>query len=146
MAEGQAVEIKFPDSEILVAAVSKKTRELGVAVDGLLKDAAALVERTAKTSFRPREGKRTPNTLTGDFTLRSQTGQLRRSISTKRRGKGFDAVFVVAPSALYGSVHEFGLGRMPARPFMRPSLDRNMGSIRRSIQDGVARVMRGGLK
>jgi hypothetical protein len=55
-----------------------------------------------------------PNRLT------SRTGHLRNSIGVDR-GELPHAV-TVGTRVVYGGIHEFGLGRYPERPFMRPAL------------------------
>jgi len=53
--------------------------------------------------------------------LTSRTFRLRDSIAPDFRG--LPRFAEVGTDVLYGGVHEFGLGRMPARPFMVPALE-----------------------
>ncbi len=57
-----------------------------------------------------------PNKLT------SRTGALRRSIAVDRRP--LPLAVEVGTDLAYGSIHEFGIGNYPKRPFMGPALDK----------------------
>lgn len=142
-----SVGIAFPDATILAFRFERRyPKRVGDAVEKAIATASAMVEATAKKSFLPRAGKKpTPNPLRGAFTLRVRTGQLRRSIRTKKTGKGFNVVYRVGSGIVYAPIHETG-GRtkhanIPARPYMRPSLERNVNRIRKIVVSAVRAAM-----
>ena len=113
--------------------------------------AAALIQRTARKSFKPGGG-RGKNPSTGPFTLRKGTQQLSKSILVTKTGSGIGTIVKVGPKVKYGGIHEFGgtitpkrkkflrfqvEGKViftkkvtiPARPYMAPSLEKNREAI-----------------
>jgi phage gpG-like protein len=88
-----------------------------------LTEGAELVRREAQASHL--SGPKMPRGVGDDqdATLAVRTGFLRRSISrTVDVHPGEVSAFVGTP-LWYGRVHELGLGKMPRRSFLRPSLE-----------------------
>lgn len=118
--------------------------------------AGSVIQAEAKTGFKARGQKNSPNPATGPRTLRVQSGQLRRSIVVRSRGSGVNMVVEVGPTVRYGAIHEFGgtirpirkkfltfrIGgdfvnvksvRIPKRPYMAPALKRSEAKVQTLI-------------
>lgn len=100
----------------------------------VLQQAGELVRREAQASHL--SGPKMPRGV-GDSTggtLAVQTGTLRRSITIRVSVSPGDITAEVGTSIPYGRVHELGL-KMPERPFLRPSLNKEHGQIFNMIRD-----------
>ncbi len=74
------------------------------------------------------------------------TGELRRSVKWKMRGAKSNLVLVVGPNKVYAAIHEFGgmAGRgkkvkIPARPYVWPSYEKQSKRILRVISEELLR-------
>ena len=99
-----------------------------------LSRACLLVERDAKLSFGPRHSKGTESQTAPGETPSVITGTLRRSITHET--DALRLVGRVGSNVTYARIQEKGgfAGRghrtyIPARPYLRPALDRNMREI-----------------
>ena len=119
-----------------------------------MKEAMLLAERTAKGTY-----------LSGKA-LQRRTGRLRGSITQDVKIEGNKVVGTIGTDVVYGRIHELGgvikpkkakLLRfripgvgwrsakeviMPARPFLRPSLDDNMSDITRILSSRIEEAFR----
>lgn len=100
-------------------------------------NAAQLVEERAKTSMRGGGYPHRPSTPGTPPNI--DTGALRRSgehnvITDGHRVRGF--VRFGGPGVPYGLAQEFGNRRLPARPYLRPALEKSRGDILRLIRVG----------
>ena len=69
------------------------------------------------------------------------TGTLRRSFRTRRASAEGKAIRVSAGTdVLYARIHEFGLGRMPKRPFMKKGIKSASPFIRRQFKSLGSRI------
>ena len=117
--------------------VGRLSNDLPKAVIGGIRAGLLLSQRTAKREFiLDRSGKALPPP--GPLTNRS--GKLRGSIrirEPRREGRTFVGALVAGGSGVrYARVHELGGRRMPARPYLRPALQKNVRQIEKQI--GVA--------
>lgn len=69
------------------------------------------------------------------------TGTLARSFTTKvaRRVRG-RAIAQAGTDVTYGRIHEFGLGRMPRRPFVRRGINKARPAIKKQLKRVGLRV------
>jgi len=119
---GAAFSISVIGAKSIIRKFQKARGEIGSETRKNLIKAGSVIQAAAKKNFRPRAAKGVPNPLRGPKTLRTQTGQLKRSILVKTRGAGFDTVVEIGPTVAYGRKHELGEG-VPARPFMKPAIE-----------------------
>jgi phage gpG-like protein len=69
------------------------------------------------------------------------TGTLSRSFKTRKAsGKGKAIRVSAGTDVLYARVHEFGLGRMPKRPFMKKGIKSASPFIRRQFKSLASRI------
>jgi HK97 gp10 family phage protein len=70
------------------------------------------------------------------------TGNLLNSVQTvfPTEDKGFTAIILVG--AEYGIYHEFGTVRLPAKPFLRPSVEENTEKLISAITEILERLGR----
>ena len=68
------------------------------------------------------------------------TGLLRRSVESKTTG--LTARIVIEADAYYWRFVEFGTVKLPARPFIRPSAEREQAPMIKRISDAGARMER----
>lgn len=74
--------------------------------------------------------------LTGQV-LNVRTGRLRRSIHHEIDARGSSVVATVGTNVEYAKFHEYGLGRMPERSFLRSSLREMRDQIRHDLKAAV---------
>lgn len=101
----------------------------------VLSQGAELVRREAQEKHL--SGPKMPRGV-GDpnnATLAVQTGTLRRSISQRIKVALGDVQAEVGTGVNYGRKHELGLGNMPERPFLRPSLERKHSEVFKLIRE-----------
>lgn len=65
---------------------------------------------------------------------------LANNIETVNKRPG---VVEVSSNAFYSKYLEYGTSKMAARPFMRPARDKMEKPVRRFVQRGISRIMRG---
>lgn len=106
----------------LLRSFRKASKEIGSETRKNLLKGGQVIRLAAIKNFKPRTAKGVPNPLRGPKTLRVQTGTLRKSITIRVTGIGFDTVVQVGPTVRYAEKHEIGEG-VPARPFMKPALE-----------------------
>lgn len=70
-------------------------------------------------------------------------GTLRRSISERIKG-GKNPSATVGTNVVYAPIHEYGLGRMPQRPFLRPSLEKRRKDVMELILRKIMEAFRRG--
>lgn len=97
-----------------------------------VRKAMFLVEGAAKKRFG------TPGNL------RVQSGRLRSSIKTNVNNYRDVVVGAVGSDVVYAPVHELGSrdGRVPPRPFLRPSIEENIDKINDIITDSINREVK----
>ena len=61
-------------------------------------------------------------------------GRLRQSIAIDVQVKPGEVSATVGTNVFYGRLHELGIGKMPERPFLRPSLSANHHQIFESLR------------
>lgn len=61
------------------------------------------------------------------------TGRLRASITHEVEKKGDEVTGRVGTNIEYGIYQEYGTSKMSASPFLRPSLEKNKGNIKRLL-------------
>ena len=66
-----------------------------------------------------------------------KTGNLRRSITERVSVTRTSAVARVGSNVFYGRIHEYGLGPMPERPFVRPSVENKRPKIMDLLLKGM---------
>ncbi len=126
--------------------------------------AGSVIQAEAKTGFKARGQKNSPNPAKGANTLRVQSGQLRRSIIVRSKGSGTRTVVEVGPTVRYGAIHEFGgtirpirkqfltfkiaggfvnvrQVRIPKRPYLAPALKRSEEKIQTIIGNAFRPVV-----
>ena len=70
-------------------------------------------------------------------TLAVQTGRLRRSINERVTVSKDRVTAQVGTNVKYGRAHEEGLGKMPERPFLRPSIEEKKPRVMELILDAM---------
>ena len=70
-------------------------------------------------------------------TLAVQTGRLRRSINERVTVSKDRVIAQVGTNVKYGRAHEEGLGKMPERPFLRPSVEEKKPRVMELILDAM---------
>lgn len=96
-----------------------------IVVDSLI-ESISLVLRTAAQEKIVRGGARNSPPRAGILT--SRTGRLRASLSLQGGGidkSGLPNKISGGSNVKYAGVHEFGLGRHPKRPYLKPALDQD---------------------
>lgn len=116
-----AFSISVIGAKSIIRRFQKARGEIGSETRKRLLQAGSVIQGKAKQNFKPRAAKGVRNPFRGPKTLRIQSGQLRRSITVRARGTGFDTEVEVGPTVRYAERHEIGQG-VPARPFMGPAL------------------------
>lgn len=147
--------LKVVGARAIIDRFRKASRDVKSETSKNLLKAGALVQRTARKSFKPGGG-RGKNPSTGPFTLRKGTQQLSKTILVTKTGSGVGTIVKVGPKVKYGAIHEFGgvirpkrkkalrfmingefvtvkSVRIPARPYMGPSLQKNLEAITKLI-------------
>ena len=116
-----AFSISVIGAKSILRTFRKASRTVGSETRKNLLLAGQVIRLAAIKNFKPRTAKGVRNPLRGPKTLRVQTGLLRKSITIRPKGTGFDTVVEIGPTVRYAERHEIGQG-VPARPFMRPAL------------------------
>ena len=70
-----------------------------------------------------------------------RTGNLRRSIYTKVLETRDEVVGILGASAIYGSFLEEGTRHMRARPYLRPTIERNETKLDNFINNRIAQEL-----
>lgn len=96
-----------------------------------LRKAMFFVEGKAKAGFAEGGPVRKP-----PGPLVARTGHLRRSIKS---GVKDHRIGWVKATVSYGRLHELGIGRMPARPFLRPAIEDNIERIKQFIRESIVK-------
>lgn len=116
--------VRIVGSKALTKALDKMNPGLNKKIlrDSLIEAALAIQKDAAGNQIlRGGGGKRNARpAVAGQLT--SRKGTLRRSIKVDRGPLPF--AIESGTDLIYGPLHEFGLGRMPKRPFMKPALDK----------------------
>lgn len=107
-----------------------------------IRAAAAVVGHAQKRHLR---GPKMPRGVSGGFsgsTLSAPTRRLRGSLSQKVKVTADRVVARVGTNVTnrgysYPRAHEFGLGKMPERPFLRPSVEAKRENTAEEIRDAV---------
>lgn len=74
--------------------------------------------------------------------LKVKSGRLRGSIKQSVKEMKDKFVGTIGTNVIYGPVHEFGLGKYPPRPFIKPAIDENVDMINRLIQRSINRKVK----
>lgn len=108
----------------------------GKDVANSLKKGAMVVVREAQEKHLtgPRMPRGVGSLTKGTLAVISET--LRRSIAFRVTAKPGEVRAEVGTNVRYGRAHELGLGRMPARPFLRPSVDTKKPEVMRLLLEG----------
>ena len=124
-------------------------REVGAFLEGKIKETI--------TKGRPEWPPLSPETLEarrkkGRFSTKPllDTGHLRNSVTHKVEGNAVK-VGVFGEEAIIAAVHEFGTTRagrghkvsIPARPFIRPTVDENIEEVEKIVGREVEKVIKG---
>ena len=127
--------LKVEGAEQVVQAMQRADKAIRKQLHDLISEAAELVFREADA--------RAPIGPTGRTRF-----SLRIEIGTSKRGNFYANVVVGAQdgestktSAFYVTFYELGSSRQPARPFLRPALDKCRPRIRRMLQEGLAKIV-----
>ena len=133
---------KFSRMRLKVEGADQVIRAMQRADKAIQKELHDLISQAAELVFREADA-RAPIGRTGRtrFSIRIETG-------TSKRGNFFANVVVGAregesmqTSAFYVTFYELGSSRQPARPFLRPALDKCRPRIRRMLQQGLAKIV-----
>jgi len=70
-------------------------------------------------------------------TLAAVTGTLRRSVTEDVKVSKDSVVARIGTDVFYGRIHEEGLGKMPKRPFLRPSVMEKKPRVLELVLEGM---------
>ena len=68
------------------------------------------------------------------------TGRLRSSVNFVTTDEGLTAM--IGPNVVYARIHEFGGGKIPERPYMKPAMDAKHDQIRRILFKAVTEPLK----
>lgn len=133
------------------AAMSRLAAESQAVATEIVQASQAEMERRIKESFTQRHSRRTPTPSSPGSPPAVVTGQLRRSVkSFPVRQIAGGAIGQVAPTAIYARIQELGgvTGRnhattLPARPYVRPTLDAASARLEEIAAQRWDRMLRG---
>lgn len=77
-------------------------------------------------------------------TLQPDTGHLRASIQTKVSANPGKLIGRIFTNTEYAPTHERGRGKIPARPFLAPSLEEKRPDVIQKIKEVILEALRGG--
>lgn len=100
------------------------------------KNVGVMVQKDAKAEFTGKVSDKNRRRSGGGNKLGTYSGKLQRAISTTVTVRRDGIRIEIGPtgsSGFYGAVHELGLGRYPARPFLGPAVEKNTEAVFREL-------------
>lgn len=116
--------------EDVVRALQQADEELQKELNDLISECAEIVFREADARVPIDSGK-------SRFSLRIETGKNQKGLFYANVVVGKRDNETTENSAFYITFYEFGTSRQPARPFMRPALDKSRSKIRKHLIEGL---------
>lgn len=114
------------------------------AVDEALRQAGLVMQRGIQETLTE-SGRHSPGTPTPSAPGQPPaivTGALRASVRTTDPKTGFGARYIlVGPTMEYARIQELGGRHLPARPYIEPTISRDMGKVRDAFVAAVRRYL-----